>query len=149
MKKYKYELVPVLQPNMVGYQEMVNHFKELGYDGFELKAVENSLAFFTKAIDIPERDERKEENNRVEKKPQPKLAPFPDVSVIDEEKNDNDMPMRPVDEKEWIIQLLYKHYFSRKDAAKEYGTSERTFYRKMKEYGLAERFQPQSRKRNS
>ena len=142
MKKYKYELVPVLQPNMVGYQEMVNHFKELGYDGFELKAVENGLAFFTKTIDIPERDEKKEEEKKwVRENPTPIVQPYT------EEKPD--IPMRPVDDKEWMIQLLYKHYFSRKDAANEYGTSERTFYRKMKEYGLAERFQPQSRKRNS
>lgn len=142
MKKYKYELVPVLQPNMVGYQEMVNHFKELGYDGFELKAVENGLAFFTKTIDIPDRDEKKEEEKKWVRE-----SPTPIVQPNTEEKPD--IPMRPVDDKEWMIQLLYKHYFSRRDAAKEYGTSERTFYRKMEEYGLAERFQPQSRKRNS
>ena len=141
MKKYHYELVPVLQPNMVGYQEMINHFKELGYDGFELKAVENGLAFFTKTIDIPDRDEKKDDN-RVEEALKPIAPP-----VIPEHKDDN--PMRPVDDKEWMIQLLYKHYFSRKEAAKEYGTSERTFYRKMEEYGLTERFHPQRRKRNS
>lgn len=144
MKKYKYELVPVLQPNMVGYQKMVNHFKELGYDGFELKAVENGLAFFTKTIDIPDRDENKEEEKEkkwVRENPTPIVQPN-----VHEEKPD--MPMRPVDDKEWIIQLLYKHFFNRSEAAKEYGASERTFYRKMDEYGLTEHFQVKSRKRN-
>ena len=39
-------------------------------------------------------------------------------------------------EKEFIIKALDKHRGKRKNAAKELGISERTLYRKIKEYGI-------------
>jgi len=39
-------------------------------------------------------------------------------------------------EKDLIIKVLAKHKFKRKDAALELGISERTLYRKIKDYDL-------------
>ena len=41
-------------------------------------------------------------------------------------------------EKEMIIKALKKHRSRRKDAARDLGISERTLYRKIKEYNIAE-----------
>ena len=41
-------------------------------------------------------------------------------------------------EKELIVKALKKHKGKRKDAASDLGISERTLYRKLKEYNIAE-----------
>ncbi len=41
-------------------------------------------------------------------------------------------------EKEFILKALKKHKGRRRDAANELGISERTLYRKIKEYNIAE-----------
>jgi transcriptional regulator with PAS, ATPase and Fis domain len=41
-------------------------------------------------------------------------------------------------EKEFITRALKKHKSRRRDAATELGISERTLYRKIKEYGIKE-----------
>ncbi len=41
-------------------------------------------------------------------------------------------------EKELIVKALKKHKGKRKDAASDLGISERTLYRKLKEYDIAE-----------
>jgi DNA-binding NtrC family response regulator len=47
-------------------------------------------------------------------------------------------------EKELIIKALKKHRSKRKDAALDLGISERTLYRKLKEYDINDRNSPQS-----
>jgi transcriptional regulator with PAS, ATPase and Fis domain len=59
-----------------------------------------------------------------------------DIEVIQEEKSGEDMLSLEKQEKEIIIKALRKNKLKRKYAAKDLGISERTLYRKIKQYDL-------------
>ena len=123
MKKYKYELVTIPQ-NVTN--SIVNQFEQLGYDGYELITVDHGIAYFKKEINIQDRE--------IDDIP---VAPTP---VMVEPQKENEPELRPVSEKDYIIQLLYKHGFNRIVVANEMGISVRTLYRKMEHYALTEQF---------
>lgn len=73
-----------------------------------------------------------------EKKPNPSFVihhPADDVNHHEEVEESLSLIDR---EKEFIIKALQKHKGKRKDAAHELGISERTLYRKIKEYDIEE-----------
>lgn len=81
-------------------------------------------------------DQNKEENNAVIPSDKPIILKDSNNISQHEEVEDN---LSIVDkEKELIIKALKKHHSKRKDAAMDLGISERTLYRKLKEYDIDE-----------
>lgn len=81
-------------------------------------------------------DQNKEENNAVIPSDKPIILKDSNNISQHEELDDN---LSIVDkEKELIIKALKKHHSKRKDAAMDLGISERTLYRKLKEYDIVD-----------
>ncbi|MBL7772081.1 MAG: sigma-54-dependent Fis family transcriptional regulator [Chitinophagaceae bacterium] len=78
--------------------------------------------------------------------PNPALPGSKSILISSNQANDKKLEIIPVEEslnladheKEYIVKALKKHKGKRRDAASELGISERTLYRKIKEYGIDE-----------
>jgi len=126
MKKDVTELkrmfLDVLQnPNMVQNQAIINELKEA--DGFRLKGNEIIQAV-PMTLGIQPANQGAQPvimNNEIHEHTEVEES----LNIVDKEK-------------ELIIKALKKHKSKRKDAALDLGISERTLYRKLKEYDIEE-----------
>lgn len=116
--------------------EMLNGNKEVDLTGTQRDVLNRVYS------DISNEDSKKllEEGLRDEVREEREYAPQEEVTIVDSDYQEHIEVEESLSleerEMEFVKKALEKHHGKRKDAAKELGISERTLYRKIKEYNL-------------
>lgn len=113
---FQYKIVPIVSNNI---DSIAAEFRMIGQEGYELVQINNNLAYFKRKVEL--KDEQ--------------TCPI-ETQVV---KRDNE-DVRPINEKLYIIETMDKFNGHKGKAAEVMGISYNTLLRKIKQYGLTERY---------
>jgi len=116
---FQYKIVPIVSNNI---DSITAEFRMIGQEGYELVQINNNLAYFKRKVEL--KDEQ---------------TCTTETKVVAEPKRNNE-DVRPINEKLYIIETLDKFNGHKCKAAKVMGISYNTLLRKIKQYGLTERY---------
>lgn len=116
---FQYKIIPIVNNDI---DSITAEFRMIGQEGYELVQINNNLAYFKRKVEL-----QNEQTCTTETK------------VIAEPKR-NDENIRPTDEKLYIIETMDKFNGHKRKAASTMGISYETLLRKIKKYGLTEKY---------
>ena len=116
---FQYKIVPIVSNDI---DSITTEFRMIGQEGYELVQINNNLAYFKRKVEL--KDEQ---------------ACTTETKVIAEHKHNNE-GVRPINEKLYIIETMDKFNGHKHKTATAMGISYETLLRKIKKYGLTERY---------
>ena len=117
---FQYKIVPIVSNDI---DSISAEFRMIGQEGYELVQINNNLAYFKRKVEL------KDEQECTIETPQ-------ETQVV---KRDNEN-VRPINEKLYIIETMDKFNGHKHKTASAMGISYETLLRKIKKYGLTEKY---------
>lgn len=113
---FQYKIVPIVSNDI---DSITAEFRMIGQEGYELVQINNNLAYFKRKVEL--QDEQ--------------TCPI-ETQVV----KHNNEDVRPINEKLYIIETMDKFNGHKCKVAEVMGVSYNTLLRKIKQYGLTERY---------